>query len=148
MNRQLPIASSSEAKEMLDGEACEKAKSLVTHLDVGLVVVLRLGHSVGKQGLEIHHKPTHYDHSSIHVQYLCCSFIRTAASIDRVKWHTFNMCNRVVFPALSRPRNRSFACLLSRPKEARTSQTVKAHHQISLYQESKIWLKCAGMVKL
>ena len=36
---------------------------------------------------------------------------------------TFNMCKRVVFPALSRPRNSSFACLFRRPKEARMSQT-------------------------
>lgn len=35
--------------------------------------------------------------------------------------HTFNMCSRVVFPALSRPRNSSFACLLSKPREERTS---------------------------
>lgn len=34
---------------------------------------------------------------------------------------TFNMCSSVVLPALSRPRNRSLACLLRRPSEARTS---------------------------
>jgi hypothetical protein len=39
--------------------------------------------------------------------------------------HTFNMCNSVVFPALSRPRNKSFACLFRRPREARVSQTVE-----------------------
>jgi hypothetical protein len=34
---------------------------------------------------------------------------------------TFNMCSSVVLPALSRPRNRSLACLLRRPSEARIS---------------------------
>ena len=34
---------------------------------------------------------------------------------------TFNMCSSVVLPALSRPRNRSLACLLRRPSEAKTS---------------------------
>ena len=34
----------------------------------------------------------------------------------------FSMCNSVVFPALSRPRNKILACLLRRPSEARTSQ--------------------------
>ncbi len=42
---------------------------------------------------------------------------------------TFNMCNSVVLPALSRPRNRSLACLFSRPREARASQT--SMHRIS-----------------
>ena len=37
---------------------------------------------------------------------------------------TFNMCNNVVFPALSSPRKRSLACLLRRPRDARTSQTI------------------------
>ena len=37
---------------------------------------------------------------------------------------TFNICNKVVFPALSRPRNRSLACLFRSPKEARVSQTI------------------------
>jgi hypothetical protein len=37
--------------------------------------------------------------------------------------HTFSMCNSVVFPALSRPRNRSFACLFNNPSDARVSQT-------------------------
>ena len=36
---------------------------------------------------------------------------------------TFNMCSRVVFPALSSPRNRSFACLFNKPRDASTSQT-------------------------
>ena len=40
----------------------------------------------------------------------------------RHKWvHTFSMCRRVVFPALSRPKNSNFACLFSRPREARIS---------------------------
>ena len=34
---------------------------------------------------------------------------------------TFNMCSSVVLPALSRPRNRSLACLLRRPSEAKMS---------------------------
>lgn len=38
--------------------------------------------------------------------------------------HTFNICNSVVFPALSRPRNRSFACLFISPRAERVSQTV------------------------
>jgi hypothetical protein len=33
----------------------------------------------------------------------------------------FNMWSSVVFPALSRPRKRSFACLFKRPREARIS---------------------------
>lgn len=37
---------------------------------------------------------------------------------------TFSICNSVVFPALSRPRNRSFACLFRSPSDARVSQTV------------------------
>lgn len=37
---------------------------------------------------------------------------------------TFNICNSVVFPALSRPRNRSLACLFKSPKDASVSQTV------------------------
>jgi hypothetical protein len=42
---------------------------------------------------------------------------------DRVASRSFlSMCRRVVLPALSRPRKRSLACLLRRPKEARTSQ--------------------------
>jgi hypothetical protein len=45
--------------------------------------------------------------------------------------HTFNMCNNVVFPALSRPRNRSFACLFRSPKDARVSQTVEQTDQQS-----------------
>jgi len=36
---------------------------------------------------------------------------------------TFNMCNSVVFPALSKPRKRSFACLFKSPSDARVSQT-------------------------
>lgn len=47
--------------------------------------------------------------------------------ICRPKIRTFNICNKVVFPALSRPRNRSFACLLRRPSEARVSQTVQTN---------------------
>ena len=35
-----------------------------------------------------------------------------------------SMCRSVVFPALSRPRKRSFACLLARPREARRSKTT------------------------
>jgi hypothetical protein len=35
----------------------------------------------------------------------------------------FSMCRSVVFPALSRPRKSSFACLLARPREARRSKT-------------------------
>jgi len=35
---------------------------------------------------------------------------------------TLSMCSRVVLPALSRPRKRSLACLLSSPNDARTSQ--------------------------
>jgi hypothetical protein len=38
---------------------------------------------------------------------------------------TFNICNSVVFPALSRPRNRSFACLFKSPSDARVSQTIE-----------------------
>jgi len=33
------------------------------------------------------------------------------------------MCSKVVLPALSRPRKRSFACLFISPKDERTSQT-------------------------
>jgi len=44
----------------------------------------------------------------------------------RVGWRMairsfFSMCSRVVFPALSSPRNRSLACLLTKPREERTS---------------------------
>ena len=35
------------------------------------------------------------------------------------------MCNKVVLPALSRPRKRSLACLFRSPREASTSQTVQ-----------------------
>ena len=37
---------------------------------------------------------------------------------------TFNICNSVVFPALSRPKNRSFACLFISPRAERVSQTI------------------------
>jgi hypothetical protein len=37
---------------------------------------------------------------------------------------TFSICNKVVLPALSRPRKSSFACLFVKPSEARTSQTT------------------------
>ena len=40
---------------------------------------------------------------------------------------TLSMCRRVVFPALSRPRKRSLACLLSSPNEASTSQNHLPH---------------------
>lgn len=51
----------------------------------------------------------------------------------REPYRTFNMCKRVVFPALSRPRNRSFACLLRSPSDARTSQTVNG--SVSSYHD-------------
>lgn len=37
---------------------------------------------------------------------------------------TFNMCKSVVFPALSRPRNSSLACLFSKPSAESVSQTI------------------------
>lgn len=52
---------------------------------------------------------------------------RLVVSIDMGKLadvgadRTFSMCRRVVFPALSRPRKRSLACLLSKPRLERTS---------------------------
>lgn len=39
---------------------------------------------------------------------------------------TFSMWSSVVFPALSRPRKSSFACLFVRPSDWRTSQTIVA----------------------
>ena len=45
---------------------------------------------------------------------------------------TFNICSNVVFPALSRPRNRSFACLFKSPSDARVSQTVGKNNVSSL----------------
>ena len=47
--------------------------------------------------------------------------------LDRVLL-TFNICSKVVLPALSRPRKRSFACLLSSPREARRSKTRRQPH--------------------
>lgn len=44
---------------------------------------------------------------------------------------TFSICNSVVLPALSRPRNRSFACLFISPRAERVSQTVYTNPQIS-----------------
>lgn len=41
----------------------------------------------------------------------------------------FSMCRSVVFPALSRPRKSSFACLLARPREARRSKTRWRHQR-------------------
>lgn len=40
-----------------------------------------------------------------------------------------SMCRSVVFPALSRPRKRSFACLLARPSEARRSKTGRVYQR-------------------
>jgi hypothetical protein len=50
---------------------------------------------------------------------------------------TFNICNSVVFPALSRPRNRSFACLFRSPSDARVSQTIE---QITISSPSSLRL--------
>lgn len=47
--------------------------------------------------------------------------------------HTFSMCSSVVLPALSRPRKRSFACLFNRPRDARTSQTMRPVTQLVSY---------------
>jgi hypothetical protein len=53
---------------------------------------------------------------------------------DKVASLSFlSICRRVVFPALSRPRKRSLACLLRRPKDARTSQN-QLHSKISSLQ--------------
>lgn len=38
---------------------------------------------------------------------------------------TFSMCSSVVFPALSKPKNRSLACLFISPRDERTSQTKR-----------------------
>lgn len=46
---------------------------------------------------------------------------------------TFNMWSSVVFPALSSPRKRSFACLFMSPRDASTSQTT---HIVSPDQDS------------
>lgn len=43
-------------------------------------------------------------------------------SLRALQINTFNICKSVVLPALSRPRNKSFACLLRRPRDERTSQ--------------------------
>lgn len=45
---------------------------------------------------------------------------------------TFSICRRVVFPALSRPRKSSLACLFIKPSEERTSQTVRRPCQLRL----------------
>ena len=47
------------------------------------------------------------------------------ATKHRKEGYTFSICSSVVLPALSKPRNRSLACLLSSPREARTSQTMR-----------------------
>jgi hypothetical protein len=40
-----------------------------------------------------------------------------------------SMCRSVVFPALSRPRKSSFACLFARPSEASRSKTKRVYQR-------------------
>lgn len=54
---------------------------------------------------------------------------------------TFNICSNVVFPALSRPRNKSFACLLSRPRDERTSQTGWRAMSAYCFQDGMLKIK-------
>lgn len=56
---------------------------------------------------------------------------RILALPDIKHQRTFSICNSVVLPALSRPRNRSFACLFISPRAERVSQTVYTIPRIS-----------------
>jgi len=53
---------------------------------------------------------------------------------------TLSMCSRVVLPALSRPRKRSLACLLSSPNDARTSQNHL--NNVSIFKENQRRVYC------
>jgi hypothetical protein len=57
-------------------------------------------------------------------EFASAAVFREHASSSYQPQRTFNICNSVVFPALSRPRNRSFACLFISPRAERVSQTV------------------------
>ena len=54
------------------------------------------------------------------------------------------MCSSVVFPALSRPKNSSLACLLSRPSDDRTSQTRCRSLRVSVNVFGRSWFDSPG----
>jgi len=68
-----------------------------------------------------------YQPCASHPRRACQSSMQTAdlEDYERIHQRTFNICNSVVFPALSRPRNSSFACLFRSPSDARVSQTIE-----------------------
>lgn len=120
MNFTFPIASSSEAEQAVS----QPYRSWIPYGH-------HWGHSLGcRVGWRIATRSFYSDYS--HQQMFFFLSMRaavqptssSAAQIDRQPQRTFNICSSVVFPALSRPRNRSFACLFISPRAERVSQTV------------------------
>lgn len=124
----MPIASSSDAREA--GQLAVHVVASLTgdegkqraHLDEGWAVGWQLGHSVAKSAI-IHSMSCVASGAPSRTVELVEYALDVCLGLRLGALRTFNMCSRVVLPALSRPRNSSFACLLRRPRDARTSQT-------------------------